>query len=580
LVFKYLKYFYKYLGFRLGVISILSILTAILDGIGIAFFLPLLEFIYKENNEVSGIQMGYFSAIFGLIKEVGLEINIFNILLIISVLFFVKGVVIFIDEYLKVYYQQYFVRQLRLESINALQKLNFRAFVNSDVGRIQNILTGEIQKVINGYGFFNLIIQGSVLILTYSILAIYANPSFAIFMLIGGFLSNSIFYKIFKKTKKISKKMVISNNQFQGLLIQSISNYKYLKATSRINLYFQKLRSTIIQIEENVIKNGILSSIVVGLREPIIILILIFAIFIQLQFLGTSLGGILLSVLFFYRALNHLNNSQKFYNKFLFVSGSIDAVDQFISELNNYEEDFHKNCELTQGELIIELKEVSFGYNESKLVLQDINLKIFKNQVIGIIGETGSGKTSLVNIITGLLNPISGNISRSNLSIGYITQEPVIFDETIYNNVTFWEEKSEFNDQKFWKVIRDVHLEDFVKSLESKENTRLGNNGINLSGGQRQRISIARELFREINLLIADEATSSLDSKTEFIIRENLEKYKGSLTQIIIAHRLATLKNADRIIFLKGGKIIKEGSFEELRLNLPEFQKWIELQKV
>jgi subfamily B ATP-binding cassette protein MsbA len=580
LVFKYLKYFYKYLGFRLGVISILSILTAILDGIGIAFFLPLLEFIYKENNEVSGIQMGYFSAIFGLIKEVGLEINIFNILLIISVLFFVKGVVIFIDEYLKVYYQQYFVRQLRLESINALQKLNFRAFVNSDVGRIQNILTGEIQKVINGYGFFNLIIQGSVLILTYSILAIYANPSFAIFMLIGGFLSNSIFYKIFKKTKKISKKMVISNNQFQGLLIQSISNYKYLKATSRINLYFKKLRSTIIQIEENVIKNGILSSIVVSLREPIIILILIFAIFIQLQFLGTSLGGILLSVLFFYRSLNHLNNSQKFYNKFLFVSGSIDAVDQFISELNNYEEDFHKNYELTQDELIIELKEVSFGYNESKLVLQDINLKIFKNQVIGIIGETGSGKTSLVNIITGLLNPISGNISRSKLSIGYITQEPVIFDETIYNNVTFWEEKSEFNDQKFWKVIRDVHLEDFVKTLESKENTRLGNNGINLSGGQRQRISIARELFREINLLIADEATSSLDSKTEFIIKENLEKYKGSLTQIIIAHRLATLKNADRIIFLKGGKIIKEGSFEELRLNLPEFQKWIELQKV
>jgi ABC-type multidrug transport system fused ATPase/permease subunit len=580
MVFKYLKYFYEYLGYRLGVISILSILTGVLDGIGIAFFLPLLEFIANENDEVSGIQMGNFSVILNFIKDIGLEIDIFNLLFIISILFILKGVVKFFEEYLKVYFQQYFVRQLRLESINALQKLSFSAFVNSDVGRIQNILTGEIQKVISGYISFNTIIQGAVLILTYSILAIYANPSFAIFILIGGFLTNSIFYKIFKKTKKISKKMVVSNNQYQGLLIQSISNYKYLKATSRINEYFQKLRSKIIEIEGNVIKNGILSSIVAGLREPIIIIILIIAIFIQLRFLETSLGGILLSVLFFYRALNHLNNSQKFYNKFLFVSGSIDAVDQFHSELKKYEEESQSKGELNQSDLIIELKKVSFGYLDSKQVLQAINLKIFKNQVIGIVGETGSGKTTLVNIITGLLNPNSGSVCRYKLSIGYITQEPVIFDDTIFNNVTFWGEKSELNDQKFWKAIRDVHLEDFVKSLDNNENTRLGNNGINLSGGQRQRISIARELFRDIDLLIADEATSSLDSETEFIIKENLEKYKGSLTQIIIAHRLATLKNTDRIIFLKDGKILKEGSFEDLRSNLPDFQKWIELQKI
>jgi len=361
MVFKYLRYFYGYLGYRLGVISILSILTGVLDGIGIAFFLPLLEFIANENDEVSGIQMGNFSVILNFIKYIGLEIDIFNLLFIISILFILKGVIKFFEEYLKVYFQQYFVRQLRLESISALQKLSFSAFVNSDVGRIQNILTGEIQKVISGYISFNTIVQGAVLILTYSILAIYANPSFAIIILIGGFLTNTIFYKVFKKTKKISKKMVVSNNQYQGLLIQSIANFKYLKATFRIKEYFQKLRSKIIEIEENVIKNGILSSVLAGLREPMIILILIIAIFIQLEFLGASLGGILLSVLFFYRALNHLNNSQKFYNKFLFVSGSIDAVDQFLSELKKDEEEPQSQGELNLIDLIIELKQLSFG---------------------------------------------------------------------------------------------------------------------------------------------------------------------------------------------------------------------------
>ncbi len=158
------------------------------------------------------------------------------------------------------------------------------------------------------------------------------------------------------------------------------------------------------------------------------------------------------------------------------------------------------------------------------------------------------------------------------------SQETVIFNDTIYNNITFWAEPTEENLRHFKEVVRISLLDEFVESQSLKEHSILGDNGILISGGQKQRISIARELFKNAEILIFDEATSALDSETEKIIQGNIEKLYGSLTMIIIAHRLSTIKTADTIYLLEKGKISESGSFNEMMVTSSRFQELISLQ--
>jgi subfamily B ATP-binding cassette protein MsbA len=163
---------------------------------------------------------------------------------------------------------------------------------------------------------------------------------------------------------------------------------------------------------------------------------------------------------------------------------------------------------------------------------------------------------------------------------GYISQDPVIFNDTIYNNVTFWDDVNESNLIKFKSAIVKASLLDFVMDLSSKEHTKLGSSGINISGGQKQRISIARELYKNPEILIMDEATSALDSGTENIIRENIDRLKGNHTILIIAHRLSTIKNADSIFYLNKNGIVANGTYSELYESSIEFRKMVHLQEI
>ncbi len=262
-------------------------------------------------------------------------------------------------------------------------------------------------------------------------------------------------------------------------------------------------------------------------------------------------------------------------------------MDDFNKELKNNRE--------TDGDILInrfknsiEIKNIDFAFEETS-VLKNINLTIHKNETLAIIGESGSGKTTLINLITGLLNPTKGQIIIDGLDlstikkssfqkrIGYITQEAVIFNDTIYNNVTFWDEVNEKTNSNFEEALKKGAIYDFVMSLPLKGNEILGSNGINISGGQKQRISIARELYKDLDFLFMDEATSALDSDTEKSIKENIESLHGKYTIVIVAHRLSTIKNADRIVLMNKGEIIAIGTFDELIKN-PVFNKMVKLQ--
>lgn len=587
--FESLAYFYSHLRYRVFVVLGLSILVGVLDGFGLTMFLPLLQMVSDESS-VNPENLGKLSFLIKGIESLGIKINLLAVLLIMAMFFFLKGIVQYATGVYKVNVQQRFISRLRLKNIEKLNNLSYKYFVSSDIGRIQNTLTGEVDRVARAYKNYFTSYQHIVMVIVYMTFAFFIDAQFAVLVSIGGVLTNFLFKGLYKKTKGSSKSLTSESHNFQSLVIQNVSNFKYLKATGSIKKYAAKLNSSVRGIESSNKRIGKLDAILVAGREPILITVVIAVIYIQTAVFGSELGPILISLVFFYRALNYLMQMQINWNKFLSVSGSLNNVSSFEKELKENRDTVNKGKELKTFEEL-QLKNVSFSYGDKK-VLENVNLMVRKNETVAFVGESGSGKTTLINLISGLLFPKEGeiilnqnnakifSISSFQSKVGYITQDAVIFNDTIYNNVTFWAKKSPENMKKFWDALAKAEIEFFVKNQKEAENTILGNNGVNLSGGQKQRISIARELFKDIEILILDEATSALDSETEKAIQKNIENLKGQYTILSIAHRLSTIKYVDRIYVMKAGKISTTGNFQELLSTSDYFRSLVQLQNI
>lgn len=585
-------FFHNHLKHRVFVVLILSVLGGIMDGFGLAMFLPMLEMVSSDTKEISGDQMGNLTFLIHGLQYIGLSLNLFVVLMVMLFFFIMKGFFKFIEYYSKAIYRQYFIKKIRVEVIDGLSKYGYNNFVTADIGRIQNTMSGEVSSVSQAFYFYMTVIQQGVLLLTYAVLALLANPKFAIMVLIGGILTNVIFRKLYTVTKTLSRKLTKDNHGFQSLVIQQVSQFKYLKASGQISSYSDRLIKKVGDIETSQRKIGVLNAIIQGTREPILMTVVIGVILLEVIVLGGNLGLIVLSILFFYRALNAVMGVQTSWNKFISLIGSLENVTTFIDELKKGQE-VMGDKPFKSFKKSLSLKGVSFQYAGSIPTLKDINLEVKKYDTIAFVGESGSGKTTLINVLSGLLFPDSGKyliddedsqlikISDFQKKIGYITQDPVIFNDTIFNNVTFWAPPTPEAIKRFDDALKLASIYDFVKTdLPEKEATLLGNNGINLSGGQKQRISIARELFKEIDILILDEATSALDSETELSIQQNIDNLKGQFTIFIVAHRLATVKNADRVVFLKSGQIESEGTFDELKEINEDFRRMVSLQEI
>lgn len=226
----------------------------------------------------------------------------------------------------------------------------------------------------------------------------------------------------------------------------------------------------------------------------------------------------------------------------------------------------------------VKIQDLSFKYQNSETFsLTNINIEIFKNNSIGIMGQSGSGKSTLIDILIGLHSPNSGNILvdevnvNNNMTkwhniIGYVPQTIFLIDESIKKNIAFGIIDSEIDNVALQNAIECAQLSDFILNLENGLETNVGERGVKLSGGQRQRIGIARALYNNPHILILDEASSALDIKTENDFMQSIKKLKGSITIIIVAHRLTTLNDCDLIYELNNGKIIKKGT-PELMIN-------------
>ena len=238
----------------------------------------------------------------------------------------------------------------------------------------------------------------------------------------------------------------------------------------------------------------------------------------------------------------------------------------------------------------IKLENISYKYPESQAqVLNGVTLKVNKGMAVGLVGESGSGKTTTADIILGLLEPGAGrlsvdnedafeNIRRWQSHLGYVPQSIYLLDDTLRRNIAFGVLDDRINDEALARSISMAQLNSVISELPDGVETVIGEQGVRLSGGQRQRVGIARALYRDPDVLVLDEATSSLDSQTEWEVSNAIDALAGQKTLIIIAHRLSTVAKCDQLVFLKEGRVVDVGSLNELNERCPEFERLVDLQ--
>lgn len=583
----YFKFYYSVVGKRLLVSIFLSICVSILDGLGLSMFMPLLQSVSGDGS-ASKQSMGQLHHITDAINRMGFAITLETVLGTLTILFAIKGAFKLLEMKYQASVVQFFMKKVRHQLVHGLEKLSYRGFTELDAGLIQNSFIAEVQRMSGAVRNFLTYSQAFFMLLTYVAFAMLANYQFAILLAVCGGGTNLLYSRVYKKMKNASYEISKRGNSFNSFMIQAVHHFKYLKATNYIKPYSRKLDEVIDQTEALNNRISHYNAMTSGLREPMVVMMVALVIYLQIHLLGGQLGSIILSLILFYRALNYLIQMQQNWQNFLQSSGSLKSVTEMANLMREKEE--------VKGELHfaglqdkISLVDVNVSYSDHK-VLNKATLTIPKNQTIALVGESGSGKTTLANIIIGLITPDDGGVlvdgkplSSYNLDtyrekVGYISQEPVIFNDDIYNNITFWDKRTKENEARFWQIAELASLTEFINKLPGKEKSRLGDNGLLISGGQKQRISIARELYKKAELLVLDEATSALDSETELSIQENIEKLHGKYTMVVIAHRLSTIRNVDRIYLLEQGTIIESGDFTSMVNRSSKFKRMIELQ--
>jgi len=591
-IFRYINIFQIYLGVRMYLIYALGIVASVLEGFGILMLLPLLQSIDggsnldKDDGIISNI-------LYNIIDTLGMSGSIGSTLLLISVAFILKGIITFMSLGFTAFLLAELLKEIKMRLFSHYSNMSFGYFSSKNTGDLINLINEQPTKALQSFQQLSLL--GSNLINTIILmsLAFLMTFSFGVMALLLGIFLLIIFLKMNAYVQNLSRIAAKENGILTKWLIQSLHGFKYLISTNQFSSLKNYINRSILILTNTQIKSGVASAFTQSVREPISVLFIMCIVYVQIFVFELRLEPILVSIALFYRALNSTLAVQSFFQGTFQTIGSMELVHQeFINQDLNTQKDGDINLKSFNDEILI--KDVSFTHsNSDKETLSSIFLKIPSKSSIAIVGDSGSGKTSLVDLITLTNNPDAGEIYIDGIEnskikksswrnqIGYVSQDTIIFDDTIANNISMWNNsnnKTQLN-KNLIEAADQANILEFIKSLPNGFDTVVGDRGILLSGGQKQRIFIARELFRKPKLLILDEATSALDSESEKSIQNSVDLLKGKITVIIIAHRLSTIKGVDKIILLNKGNILETGSYEELINNkMSKFRSFAKLQ--
>lgn len=584
-------FYFGILRYRIVAVLAMSAIVGLLDGVGLSLFLPLLNMVASGDGRFATEGDGWIGFVLSSLERSGLPLTLSAVLLLMVVFFTLKGVASFVNEFIKVRLNRFFQIRLYTDLLDLLRNHPYERVLKRESGELMNSIRIETAKAIQSVKQFLTLGQQAALVAMYVTLAILSNASFALLVAFGAGFTNLIYGTLYRRTKEYSTQVVDLNRQYTSTLQQMLNNFKYLQATQTIFPFTRIVKRKMWNMVNLSSRMMHIHGFMVSIKEPLMILIVVSVMFIQLNWMGGDLAAILLSILFFYRALAAVLMFQSTYNVYNSLHGSVENVRTMREQLSALQR-VPGRLPLPDAELSLELRNVGFSFDGEHRALHGVDLVVRSNETLAIVGESGSGKTTLMNVMTGVLQPVSGTVRLGGTDLaelspdaiqqafGYITQEPVIFSGTVFENVTLWAPKNKETLQRFHEAVKQASMHTHIEQLPQREDTLLNDDGSNLSGGQRQRISIARELYKNVPFLFLDEATSALDTETEQYIQTQLEHLSDTRSLIVIAHRLATVRHADRILVMKDGCPLFIGSYEQALKECEPFRKMVEAQRL
>ena len=570
---------------KLFLVLIINMFLAFLDLLGVALIgIASALLIRGLQGLAAGDQVTRFLELFNLD---GLPLQVLLILLGVSAIFFFILKTILSVYFLRKTFRYMSTRNAQISSSLVSKMLNRpveKIYSKSIQHQIYNV-TGGVERLVGGVITSLVVIAADLVLLLVMIVGLMAvDPitSVGTFMVFTG-IGFLLYFLLHKRVANLTTKSAYQNIYFNQKISEGINSFRDLFIKGGREFYVNEIRKTKMQLAgyeaelkfiPNISKYTIEISVILGI-----------ALISGIQFyLFDSNRAIAVISVFIVASTRIAPAIVRLQQNVIFVKSSLSAAKptfELIDELIGIEELERIETVITTNHADfsprVKLSNLKFTYSDAtETTIQDISLEISEGKFIALVGPSGGGKSTLIDLILGLLAPSSGSITISGLipvdaikkwpgSIGYVPQDVFIENSTVKENICLGFNPESVSDDLVWQALQLADLSDFVKGLDGQLSYRISDAGKNLSGGQRQRLGIARALLTKPKIVIFDEATSALDAETENRVSESILKLTGECTVIFIAHRLSVVRSADMIYYIDKGRIVNQGTFDELR---------------
>lgn len=507
----------------------------------------------------------------------------YNSLIRVCILLFsaylLKNIFAFMQSTLTQYVEKKLVTDIRRRMFHKFNSLSLKYFNQRRSGDIVSRFISDVNAIQNTvYITFTDLIKQPVMIITFLLMAFFISWKLTLISMVSVPVSVLVIAYLGKKLKKYGIRVQESLAQFTSVIAENIYAGKIIRAFSMEEFENKRFERKLMDFFRSLMKGSVYSNMNRPLTEIVSVALGVFIIWYAGReiFSGSSLApeefiGFLLII---FQLMTPIKDLGAVIAK---VQESYSPANRIFEILDAKPEIFDIPSAIRKAgfESTIEFKDVGFTYDsEDRMILEDIDLKISKNENIAIVGLSGAGKSTMVDLLPRFYDVTRGAILIDGINIkemtlnslrdmfGIVTQEIILFNDTIRNNIAYGRDDIPF--EKIIEAARNANAHDFILETERGYDTEIGERGLRLSGGQKQRIAIARALLKNAPIMILDEATSSLDSESENLIQDAIERLMLNRTSIVIAHRLSTIKNADRIVVIDDGRISVVGTHDEL----------------